>query len=163
MNFLKTILTMTLAISALGLAQASAGHKPDYCAIDHDHRSHDASYYDYYDSDKYYRAGEYRRSRSDTRYGYSGRNDRSYRHDDGYGRRDRYYRPRSRVVSRQHYATRWNARITLVEEIYWTRSGRQQLVCSIVVRGRQAHHVSHRRLERIAYRDCSRRARIQYL
>lgn len=140
-----------------GFAQAAADYKPDYCAIDHDHRSHNTSYYDYYPKDNYYRAGPYR-NRS------SGQGNRRYGDGRGYDRQqNRQYRARSRVVNRETYRTRWNARITLVEEVYWTRSGRRQLVCSVVVRGYDAHQVPHRRLERIARRDCSPRARIQYL
>ncbi len=143
----KAILTLILAAGAIGFAQASAEYRPDYCARDHDHRSHDASYYNYYEADKYSRAGSYRST---------GR--RNY--DRGY---DNYYRPRSEVVHRQTYNTRYRARINLVEEIYWTRSGRKQLVCSVLVKGPEAYYVTRKRLRRIARRDCSPRARIQYL
>ncbi len=154
-SFVKYLVAFTFAAGAVGVAQASAEYRPDYCAVDHDHRSHTSSYYDYYDEDKYYRAGEYRGQRAsyDRGRGY----DRDRRR--GYDRR----RPRSRVVHRQTYQTRYNARIVLVEELYWTRTGREQLVCSIVVKGRDSYYVPQRRLRRIANRDCSRRARIQYL
>ncbi len=156
-SILKGFIVLVMSAGIYGFAQASAEYKPDYCAIDHDHRSHNTSYYDYYAKDNYYRAGSYRqgsRSRHNNRY------------DDGRGynrRHNRRHRARSRVVNRETYSTRWDARITRVEEIYWTRSGRRQLVCSVVVRGYEAHHVPHRRLKRIAHRDCSPRARIQYL
>jgi len=155
-SILKAAITLILGAGVYGFAQAAAEYRPDYCAIDHDHRSHNASYYDYYDEDKYYRAGPYR-SNSRGRY--------NNRYNDGYGRGSRYdrRRPRSRVVNRETYNTRYRARIKLVEEIYWTRSGRQQLVCSVLVRGPEAGYVPHRRLKRIAHRDCSPRARIQYL
>ncbi len=159
-SILKTFIALVMGAGVYGLAQASANDRPDYCAIDHDHRSHNASYYDYYDQDKYYRAGPYR---SNSRGRYNGRyNDR---YNDGHGRGGRYdrRRPRSRVVHRETYNTRYRARITLVEEIYWTRSGRRQLVCSVLVKGPEAYYVPHRRLKRIAQRDCSPRARIQYL
>ena len=162
-SLVKYLVAFTAAAGAIGVAQASAEYRPDYCATDHDHRSHTSSYYDYYDEDKYYRAGEYRGSRDS--YNRGGRyDDRRGRYDRG--RRDRGYdrrRARSRVVNRETYSTRYNARIVLVEEIYWTRSGREQLVCSIVVKGRDAYYVPQKRLRRIANRDCSRRARIQYL
>lgn len=149
-SILKTIITVALGVGVLGAAQASATSRPDYCPRDHDHRSHSPSYYDYYDSDRHYRSKPRRSSRRD----YDRRYNRGY---------DDYYRPRSKVVHRQTYQTRYRARIKLVEEIYWTRSGRKQLVCSVLVRGPDAYHVPHRRLRRIANRDCSPRARIQYL
>jgi len=157
-TILKSVIALTLGAGVFFAAQASADHRPAYCAIDHDHRSHHANYYDYYDADRYYRAGPYRGSRRSDRYDDY---DRYNRHD----RRGRYgrYRARSRVVNREHYPTRYRARITLVEEVYYTRSGREQLVCSVVVRGPQASYVSHRRLRRIARRGCSRYARVQYL
>lgn len=147
---LKSLAAIALGVGVLGLAQASANYRPDYCPRDHDHRSHTSNYYDYYAADRYYRAGPYRSSKRS----YDRRYDRRY---------DRHYRPRSKVVHRQTYDTRYRAHIKLVEEIYWTRSGRKQLVCSILVRGPEAYHVPHRRLRRIANRDCSPRARIQYL
>ncbi len=153
-SLIKYFVAFTFAAGAIGAVQASAEYRPDYCAIDHDHRSHSASYYDYYPEDNYYRASDYR-GRDD--YRRRGRYDRGYRR--GYERR----RARSRVVNRETYSTRYRARIVLVEEIYWTRSGREQLVCSIIVKGREAYYVPQRRLRRIANRDCSRRARIQYL
>ena len=157
---MKTIVKSAVVfIVGMGLwagAPAAAEYRPNYCATDHDHRSHDASYYDYYPADQYSRRGDYR-SRSD--YRDRGRyRDRRGRYND-YDRR----RPRSRVVHRENYSTRYRARITLVEEIYWTRSGREQLVCSIVVKGPEAYYVPERRLRRIARRDCSPRARVQYL
>ncbi len=162
-SFVKYLVAFTFAAGAVGVAQASAEYRPDRCTDDHDHRSHSASYYDYYDEDKYYRAGEYRGQRAsyDRRDRYDnqrGRYDRDRR-----GRRYEDRRPRSRVVNRQTYRTQYNARIVLVEEIYWTRSGREQLVCSVIVKGRDSYYVPQRRLRRIANRDCSRRARIQYL
>lgn len=159
-TLLKVTFALILGLGIYGFSQASAEYRPDYCAIDHDHRSHNASYYNYYDKDKYYRAGSYRGSSDRYDDGYNRRG----RYDDGYDRRGRHQRrARSRVVHRQTYRTQYRARITLVEEIYWTRSGREQLVCSIVVKGREAHHVPQRRLRRIANQGCSRRARVQYL
>ncbi len=169
-SLLKAAFALVLGIGVYGFAPASASDRPDYCGIDHDHRSHNASYYNHYDGDKYSRAGSYRGSRDGydrrgRRDGYDNDYNRRGRYDDGYNRGGRYGRrhARSRVVHRETYRTRYRARITLVEEIYWTRSGREQLVCSIVVKGREAHYVPHRRLRRIANRGCSPRARVQYL
>ena len=165
-KILKSLIALSLGAGVFFAAQASADRRPDYCAADHDHRSHSANYYDYYEPDRYYRAGPYR---SSSRANRSNRYDRYDRYDD-YDRYDRGRyrgrygrRARSRVVHRETFPTRWRARITLVEEIYWTRSGRKQLVCSVLVRGPEADYVPHRRLRRIARRGCSRYARIQYI
>ncbi|MEO1252814.1 MAG: hypothetical protein AAFW81_10770 [Pseudomonadota bacterium] len=131
-------------------AQAAAADRPPYCPRDHDHRTHHADYYDYYAADRYSRGGD--------RYGH-----KRYR-GDRYGRYGRYGRARSEVVFRRHFDLRqYNAYITVVEENYWTRSGRVQRVCSVLVRGPDAYYVPQRRLERAANRNCSRYARIQFL
>lgn len=45
------------------------GRRPQRCETDHDHRGHDATYYDYYPSDRYSTAADNRGGRSDGRYG----------------------------------------------------------------------------------------------
>ena len=165
---IKTFVALAFGTGVLAMAQASATYRPDHCPTNHDHRSHHANYYDYYPADRYYRAGPYRSkrtSRYDRRHDRYDRYDRydDHRYDRRRGHRYDRYRPRSRVVHRETFPTRFRARITVVEEIYWTRSGRRQLVCSVVVRGPEADYVPNRRLRRLANRNCSRRARIQYL
>jgi len=169
-------------------SQAFADHKPDYCNVNHDHRSHASNYYEYYPADSYSRAGVYQasydrndRSRYDNnrydndnyergRYDNNrrGRYDRDRRARNNHHRRGRYtqYRrgfPRSQVVFRNVYPTRFRAEVVVVEEIYWTRSGRQQLVCSVVAKGPESYAVPDGRMRSLARQDCSRRARIQYL
>lgn len=164
-EFTKSIIVLFASAAAFGGAQAAAEYRPDCCDVDHDHRSHNASYYDYYDADNYYRAGPYRGAASYKGQARRGHNDRRY-NDRRYNSRDydSYdYKPRSRVVNRRTYRTRYNARIVLVEEIYYTKSGREQLVCSVLAKGRDAYYVPRRQLKRIANRGCSRYARIQYL
>lgn len=146
----KAFVGLIMAIVFLGGAPAMAEYRPNYCPVAHDHRSHDASYYRYYDGDDYYRAGPYRGARSDDRYNSRGR----YQGD----RR----RARSRVVHRDTFQTRWRARIIVVEEVYYTRSGREQLVCTVLARGPEARYVPRRRLNRVAQRNCSEYARVQY-
>lgn len=163
MNILmKSIVTGAFAVLALGLTAASADHndryKPAYCDIDHDHRSHDANYYDYYAHDRYYRAGPYRGSgvSFSVRFGDGYYNDR--RNYDG---RRHGYRGRSgRIVNKQTYPTRYRARIVLIEEIKHRRRG-PRLVCTVEARGPEAHYVPTRRLHRIANRECSPRARVR--
>lgn len=170
-HLFKALAAATLGLAALGVGAANAKPKPAYCDMDHDHRSHNASYYDHYDHDRYYRAGPYRNSgvsfsiRVGDRYD---RYDRRGRYDryDRYDRRGRYDRrrdgyrgDRTRVVNREVYNTRYRARIVLIEEVVRTRRG-PRLVCTVKARGPEARYVSDRRMHRIANRDCSRRARI---
>jgi hypothetical protein len=198
----KTIAASIIGAVTLMIASAAfAADKPAYCNIDHDHRSHNANYYDYYPQDKYYRAGPYRSSRqnsgvsfsitvgdghsngrryrdgrhADRRYnnqrqstrGHSNRGNNNQRHNDrGNSRRNNQrgknhgYRGRDgRVVNRQVFDTRYQARIVLVEEVIRTRNG-PRLVCTVKARGREAGHVSNRRMRRIANNNCSPRARI---
>lgn len=158
----KACAALIAAVGLLVATEAAARSQPAYCPNDHDHRAHDANYYNYYGADRYSRAGAYRPvSRYDN-------NRRTYRDRRGYrDRRHRsrgHYRPRSEVVFRRNIdLRRFNAYVTVVEENYWTRSGRVQRVCSVVPKGRDAYNVPHRRLSRIARNNCSRYARIQYL
>lgn len=147
----KLFVAFVLGASLFSGSQALANSRPDFCSVSHDHRSHDRNYYNYYEKDDYYRSGSY----SDVR-GY----DRGYRNSDYRGRDN--YRPRSRVVKKRTFDTRYRARIRLVEEIYYTRSGREQRVCTVLARGPEADYVPQRRLKKVANRNCSRYARVQY-
>ena len=151
----KLCAALIVAAGILAATEAAAERRPDYCPRDHDHRAHHANYYDYYPADRYSRRGDYRRNN---------RYDRYDRYDRRRSYNRRYRRPRSEVVFRRHINTRrFDAYITVVEENYWTYSGRKQRVCSVLVRGPEAYHVPHRRLRRAAERNCSRYARVQYL
>jgi len=64
----KTVLLKRAALTAatgvagmimLAVTPANALSRPDRCDYDHDHRAHNANYYDYYKTDKYFRAGSY--------------------------------------------------------------------------------------------------------
>ncbi|VAW08406.1 hypothetical protein MNBD_ALPHA05-360 [hydrothermal vent metagenome] len=183
------------AVTLMMASVALAAEKPAYCNIGHDHRSHNADYYDYYQQDKYYRAGPYRsphkssgvslsitigngyssgRRYRDGRHAERRYNDqRNYRRNNNQRRSDRGnyrrnnqrgknhgYRGRDgRIVNRQVFDTRYQARIVLVEEAVRTRNG-PRLVCTVKARGREANHVSNRRMRRIANNNCSPRARI---
>ncbi len=189
---MKTLFKMIIAgaIGAITMAATSsafANDRPDYCSIDHDHRSHNAKYYDYYDHDKYYRAGPYRSSgrnsgvsfsitfgdgyydddrHTDRRRSSHHYNDRRHsdRHNDDRrdyrrGKNHGYRGREGRIVNRQVFDTRHRARIVLIEEVVRTRRG-PRLVCSVEARGREAGYVSKRRMRRIANNNCSPRARI---
>ncbi len=162
----KMCAALIVAAGVLVATEAAADRRPAYCPRDHDHRVHDANYYDYYQADRYFRSGAYRPASRYDRYRgsrYDRRYNRRHYHDRRYSRRG-YYRPRSEVVFRRNIdLRRYRAYVTVVEENYWTRSGRVQRVCSIVPKGRDAYAVPHRRLSRIARNHCSRYARIQYL
>ena len=162
-TFLKTMITGAIGLLTIAITtSASAAPRPDYCAVDHDHRSHQADYYDYYEPDRYYRAGPYRASYDD-RYDRRDRRDRYDRYDRrdrGYDRDRRHWRD-GRVVKRRVFDTRHRARIVLVEKIVRKRRGRDRLVCTVEARGRDANYVSARRMHRIARNHCSPRARIR--
>ena len=158
-SLVKVAATLILGISAVGITQASAAATSSAAADDRRGDHYDDRHYDRRDG-RYDR----RHDRRDRRYDRRGRYDRGeykrgryhdYRHYRGY--------PRSRLINRRHIDTRHRAYITVVEEVYYTRSGREQLVCSVLVRGPEAYYVPQRRLRRAANRHCSRYARIQYL
>lgn len=154
------------AVTVMAASAASASHKPAYCDRNHDHRSHNIDYYDYYAADKFYRAGPYRQSgvsfsvsvgdRYDDRYAYRDR----YARDRYYGKRNGYRGRDSRVVNRQVFDTRHRARIVLTEEVVRSRRG-PRLICTVEAKGRERAYVSKRRLHRIAERQCSPRARVK--
>lgn len=159
----KTAMAGMLGLLALGATAAFAGYKPDYCDDDHDHRAHHANYYDYYAKDRYYNAGSYRDSGVRFSITLGDRyDDREYRHR-SYDRRRPSYKHRRqnrRVVNRDTFDTRYRARIVLIEEVVYNRKGRR-LVCTVQARGPEAHYVSKRRINRIADRNCSPRARVR--
>lgn len=172
-------LKIILAVFALGAgaavsAPASAGggfsvrfdSRPAFCHDDHDHRSHDANYYDYYPADRFSRAGNYDGKRyddrryDDRRYDDGRYDDRRYddrrsgdrRYGDSYGRGDR-------VTQRHEFPTRYKARIVLVEKLVW--NGRfDDCICTVTAYGQDAGYISQRELRSVARNYCSPRARI---
>lgn len=178
----KTVAAIGFAVLAFGAASASADDKgrdgdrgyerdrggydargdrrPDRCDADHDHRSHDARYYDYYPADRYSRAGDYRRDgdRYDDRYD----RDRGGRYDDRGRNDDRYGYGGRRVVKSRVYDTRYRARIYLTEEEFGSRGGYRR-VCTLEVRGPERRYVNYGQVRRIASNECSRRAEIRIL
>jgi len=182
---LKTIAAGITGLMVIGASPAFANDKPNYCSIGHDHRSHTSNYYNYYDADRYSRAGAYRDSgvsfsiRFGNDRGYDRRNDRRYdrghdrRHNRGYDQNRSYdnrahhnrrnARGHARVVNHQTYQTRHRAWVVLTEKVVRGRRGHARLVCTVQARGPEADYVSERRINRIAYRDCSPRARIRIL
>ena len=157
MTILKTLAAGLIGLVAFGAAQASAGDRSDY---DHDRRAHKEKPHDYYKDERRYRGEPYRSSgvSLSIRIG-----DDGYRRGDRYYRDDRYYRSRQdrRILHRQVFDTRYRARIVLIEEVVYTRRGNRRLVCTVRVRGPEADYVSRRRMNRIADRNCSPRARIR--
>ncbi|MEX6632411.1 hypothetical protein [Hyphococcus lacteus] len=166
-KFIKTIGIAAVGIATLGMTSAMAA-RPDHCRHDHDHRSHASNYYDYYSADRYYRAGAYQRSGQNSglsisiRVGDDRYNDGNYYRDRNYNNRRGYNQRQRRVVNREVFGTRYNARIVLTEKIVRSRHGRQ-LICTVDARGRQAHRVPHKRLRKVARRNCSKRAQIRIL
>ncbi len=144
------------------------GQRPDRCTHDHDHRTHNRDYYNYYPKDRYYRADpEFSVSLSFGNRGYYDRNDRYYNRP-YYDRRG--YRDSGRVVRRDRYRIRgYRADAILIEEVYGhDRRGRRgydrrhrNVVCTVVARGPDARYVPRGQLRRIAARNCSRRSDIR--
>lgn len=127
-------------------------YRPDRCDDDHDHRRHDARYYDYYPADRYYRAGPYGG-------GYDDRYDRGR----GRGYDDRYgYDRGSRVIRRDVFNTRYRARIFLVEEEFYSRRGARR-ICTLDVRGPDKRYVPYGYVRSLANRACSRRSEIRII
>ena len=161
MNIVKTISIAAIGMATLGVTSAMAA-RPDPCRYDHDHRSHASNYYDYYSADRYYRAGAYKRSGQKSGLSISVRlgDDRNYNRGRDYDNRRNYNQRQRRVVNREVYDTRYNARIILTEQVVRSRNG-QQLICSVDARGRQANRVPYNRLKKVARRNCSKRAQIR--
>ena len=161
-NWIKNTLAVLVGVGALGLTGATitsaAAARPDYCRVDHDHRSHDRDYYDYYERDRYYRDDPRGVSFSVTLGNRGDYRDRRYR-DRRYADR-RGYRRGSRIINRQTYDTRYRARIVLVEEVFYSRRG-ERLVCTVSARGPESRYVPRKRLRRIARRGCSRYADVR--
>lgn len=164
----RLIAPVAAGLAALGLTAAAAEHRdrrPPHCAIDHDHRVHHHDYYDHHPHDRYYRAQPYASGAGVTvRFGGPayGAHYRDGRYYDG-GRDYRRTRAHggSRVVKRRVFDTRYRARIVLVEELFYSRRGRE-LVCTVSVRGPDARYVPWGRVRSIAARNCSYGAHIRY-
>lgn len=180
---------------------ANASDRPSFCNVVHDHRSHNTSYYKYYDADKYYRAGPYRsnasfsitfgnrgydrghnnhnrshkrRSYDDRGYDNRGsnnhRSDRRRHNNRGYTRTGYYDNSHaqkhtrkyghSKLLRRDVYKTKYHARIIVKEEIVYGRR-RNLLTCTVSARGPESEYISYRQLEKVAYRKCSRRAKVK--
>ncbi len=152
----KIIVAGGTGLLALGISAAmAADHRPERSDRNSDHSSRAANNED---RDRN-RPGANRDSSfslsisfGNDRYDRYGSNDR--------GRRNGYRGRNGRIVKRKVFQTRYRARIVLTEEAVRTRRG-PSLVCTVSVNGPQAHHVPRRRLQNIAARNCSRRARVR--
>ncbi len=169
-NIIRIVLGAVVGVAALGATQASASGPAYYQTVD-DKREYRGD--DYYERDDYKRSRAYRgdnynrydrRSRGYYKNGvyYDRRGDNYYR-GRGYDRNRGYDRRRrgSKVVSRSVIPARGRANIVVVEEIYYTRSGREQLICTVKTRGPDANYVPYDRVRRVARRCCSRYADIR--
>lgn len=155
-----------LCCSPVGIAAANAEHResewrggrPAYCSLDHDHRSHDRNYYDYYDKDRYYRASPNYYS---SRYagGYNGRYDR--RDGDRYGYYDNDGYDGRIVARRTHRIPGLRATAYVTEREFHTYRGHQR-ICTISVDGPDARYVDRRDLRWVASTHCSGYAEVRY-
>jgi hypothetical protein len=172
-TFWKRLVAGGAGLAALGVSAAMADHRPEPCDRDHDHRSHAANYYNYYPTDRYYRAGPYRESgvSFSVTFGDSDPYDRPDRFDrrdhDGFDRYDHGlrhgYRGREARILKHRTFDGWGrSRIVLTEEVVRTREG-PRIICTVSASGPHARHVSALSLRRIANANCSRRAEIRIL
>ncbi len=149
---LRWLAACVAAVLTLGFSAASADYRPPYCPEQHDHRAHNANYYDYYPvrgGNQYNDRDRYNdRNRYDNRY-------RGDRYNNGY--------QQSRVVSRNVIPTRYRAEIIVVERVQagGRRGGFRE--CTVSVRGPEARYVPYNRLQQVAYRNCSRNAVVRIL
>ncbi len=156
---IKAIAAGIVGFAAMGITAASAEYRPDLCRYDHDHRSHDANYYDYYPGDRFFSGAYDRRNRSGASFSVTF-GDRGY-YNSRRGYRNNGYRSRNRdLVFRRVLDTRFRARIVVKEEVVYTRRG-QRLVCTVTPRGPDSDLVPYRRLKRVARNNCSARARVR--
>lgn len=178
---IRTILASVAFAATAGAVAAPASAddrgaysaRPAYCPEDHDHRSHDANYYDYYPADRYSRAGPYVGVEVGVRYGDGRYGDGRYgdgrygdgRYGDGRYGGGRYGDGRygdgrggawgrDRLLQRRDFATPYRARIVLVERVEWTRRG-EYLTCNVFAVGPEADYVRNRELRRVARNFCS--------
>lgn len=143
---LRWLAACMAAVLTLGFSAASADYRPPYCPEEHDHRAHNADYYDYYPV----RGGnQYRdRDRYDDRY-------QGDRYNNGY--------QQSRIVGRSVIPTRYRAEIVVIERVQ-TRGRRGGFrECTVSVRGPEARYVPYNKLQNVAYRNCSRNSVVRIL
>ncbi|MEM1193457.1 MAG: hypothetical protein AAGH42_08725 [Pseudomonadota bacterium] len=161
-----------LAVMAATPASANAYDKQVSKYEKSDHRAHHNQRKDRFTKDRFHRADPYRRNGVRISVNTRDRYNRDNRFDNRYDnrRRDRrsgHYDNRrrgsdSKVIKRERFRTRYNARIVLTEEVIYGRRG-NRLVCTVAVRGPEADCISRRRLNRIANNYCSRDARVRIL
>ncbi|MEM8770491.1 MAG: hypothetical protein AAGD92_02470 [Pseudomonadota bacterium] len=153
-TMLKPVIALVLGIAALGMTGAHAKTSSDFS--EKDRRSHAEKHHVDNQYDRYSYADAYRGDGVTFSVRFS---DRGY-YDNPRRYHSRHKRgPRSRILNREVFDTRFRARIVLIEEIVRTRRG-PRLICTVKARGPEAYYVPDRRLSRIARRNCSPRARI---
>ncbi|MEM8934906.1 MAG: hypothetical protein AAGC77_00690 [Pseudomonadota bacterium] len=159
---MKTI-SRTLIAGATGLAAMALGATA-FAESRHDHRGHAQHHYDYaHDKRGDYGARRYDKDGYYVSYsvGYAAHGDR-HRHKQKHKKHARphhYKSKQRRILRRETFPTRYRAQITLTE--YYVGRGRSaRLICDVYAVGPQARYVSGKRLNRVAKRHCSPRARI---
>ncbi|MEL6791549.1 MAG: hypothetical protein AAFO78_13385, partial [Pseudomonadota bacterium] len=149
-----------LAVMAATPASANAYDKQVSKYEKSDHRAHHNQRKDRFTKDRFHRADPYRRNGVRISVNTRDRYNRDNRFDNRYDNRRRG--SDSKVIKRERFRTRYNARIVLTEEVTFGRRG-NRLVCTVAVRGPEADCISRRRLNRIANNYCSRDARVRIL
>ncbi|MEO1152017.1 MAG: hypothetical protein AAFW83_13665 [Pseudomonadota bacterium] len=161
-----------LAVMAATPASANAYDKSISSYEKSDKRFHKNQHNDRFAKDRFHRADPYRRNGVKISVNTRDRYNRADRFDNRYDnrrndRRTGHYDNRrrgadSKVIKRERFGTRYNARIVLTEKVFYGRRG-NRLVCTVAVRGPEADCISRRRLNRIANNHCSRDARVRIL
>ena len=149
-SFTKTIAAGLVGFIGLGLPTAHAEYS-DLRDLSYDQRIHHSANHKHNKQGHFIHASSYNEGYYEVR---AGRVVYSKGRRNGYRGRD------SRILNRDVYNTQFQARIVLVEEVVYGRRG-PRLLCTVSVRGPEAEYVPYRRIKRIAYRDCSRRARVR--
>ena len=165
-TFIKPIAAGLAGLMVFGFSAASANSKSDHRADNNDRRSQAVNTNSGVKKDRNNRANSQKSSGVSLSIRVSTGNNNAYRqrantsHRAYYGQNNKY---RSRIIRQETYSTKYRARILLTEEVRRGRKGKNRLVCTVSARGPEQGYVSKRRLNRIADRDCSRRARINVL
>ncbi len=145
----RAAISAALTFAFIGIAPAEARNRAAPCDVVYDDRGRAFTPRGCVAGDRFYRAGPNRTVvvRGDvSRVGYRGAN--------------RARRGGRQLVFRDVIPARGRARIIVTEEIVYRRRGPRR-VCTVTPVGVDADLIRYRRLERVAARSCSRRARIR--
>ncbi|MEO0983537.1 MAG: hypothetical protein AAFX03_12895 [Pseudomonadota bacterium] len=157
---IRAAIAAAVTLTFIGLAPAEAQHRDRVarCDVVYDQFGRPVAKRNCVSEDRFFRAGPNRAGAVAT-IGRDGRIDRRGRRGDFY-RGERGRRGGRDIVFRDVIPARGRARIIVTEEIVYRRRGPRR-ICTVTPVGVDAGFIPYRRLERVAARNCSRRARIR--